>query len=126
MPSRVLAARALAEVFKVIAHPDRIRVIEELRAGECDVSALATKLDLPPTRVSQHLSLLRLHRLVDERREGRHHHYRLTLPAIAEWIVEGLAFVHARESDAAASELRTARELWLQGQPQISPFIERS
>ena len=41
MPSRQLVAKELGEVFKVLAHPDRIRLIEELRSGEKDVNTLA-------------------------------------------------------------------------------------
>ena len=70
MPSRILVAKELGEIFKVLAHPDRIRLIEELRAGEKDVNTLSERLELPSPRVSQHLSLLRLHRIVAERREA--------------------------------------------------------
>ncbi len=96
MPTRQLVAKELAEVFKIIAHPDRVRLIEELRAGEKDVNTLVKLLDLPGPRVSQHLSLLRAHRIVEERREGRHHFYHLIQPEIADWIVEGLDFIEGR------------------------------
>lgn len=112
MPHRVPVARELAEVFKLIAHLDRIRLIEELRTGECDVTTLAEKLNLPPTRLSQHLSLLRTARMVEERRNGRQHLYRLAQPQIAGWITDGLAFVEARAPAALAGDLREVRELW--------------
>ena len=47
MPKRQLVAKELAAVLRVIAHPDRIRVIEELRGGECDVNSLVDTLELP-------------------------------------------------------------------------------
>ncbi|GJL93248.1 ArsR/SmtB family transcription factor [Hyphococcus sp.] len=112
MPGRQLVARELAEVFKVIAHPDRIRMIEELRTGEKDVNSLAEALDLPGARVSQHLSLLRAHRLVEERRDGRHHFYHLIQPEIASWIVDGLDFVEGRMSGLPKSSVNQARRLW--------------
>ncbi len=112
MPKRVPIARELAEFFKLIAHPDRIRLIEELRTGECDVNTLAERLSLPPARLSQHLSLLRAARMVVERRNGRQHLYSLAQPQIASWITEGLAFVEARAPAAMAGELREVRELW--------------
>ncbi|MFT6116352.1 MAG: hypothetical protein ACJARY_001957, partial [Candidatus Azotimanducaceae bacterium] len=34
MPDRQLVAKELADIFKIVAHPDRIRIIEELRTGE--------------------------------------------------------------------------------------------
>jgi len=112
MPSRQVVAKELAEVFKAIAHPDRIRLIEELSAGERDVNTLVELLELPGPRVSQHLALLRLHRLVAERRDGRHHLYRLARPDIAQWIVEGLDFIEGRLEGPSRSTIKTARRLW--------------
>jgi DNA-binding transcriptional ArsR family regulator len=114
MPSRVVVAKELSEIFKMLSHPDRIRLVEELRGGEQDVNTLHERLELPSTRVSQHLSLLRAHRIVEERREGRHVFYRLTQPELADWIIDGLRFVEGRmTSDAVQRKaLNRARKLW--------------
>jgi DNA-binding transcriptional ArsR family regulator len=114
MPSRRLAARELAELFKLLAHPDRIRLIEELRAQEIDVNSLHERLGLPAARVSQHLAALRLHRIVEERRDGRHHFYRLAQPDLASWILNGLTFVEARLNGGVdpKSAVAEARRLW--------------
>jgi len=114
MPSRIVVAKELSEIFKVISHPDRIRVVEELRTGERDVSSLSERLDLPGTRVSQHLGRLRAHRIVEERREGRHVFYHLLQPDLAEWITEALRFIEARLSDDSQNRklLSQARRLW--------------
>lgn len=112
MPSRLIVSKELAELLKLIAHPDRLRLIEELRLDEKDVSNIATALDLPPTRVSQHLASLRAHRLVQERREGRKHYYRLTRPAIAAWIVEALEFLEVPSPLEDGDHIDRVRELW--------------
>lgn len=112
MPQRVLVARELADIFKLVSHPDRIRIIEELAKNESDVNGLANLLDLPGTRVSQHLAKLRAHRFVEERRDGRHHFYHLTQPEIARWIVDGLDFVEGRLNGISPSAIRSARESW--------------
>lgn len=112
MPSRSLVARDLAELMKVLAHPDRIRLIEELRINERDVSGIADKLNISGSRVSQHLSLLRAHRLVEDRREGRSHFYRLAQPALASWIIEALDFVDVRNRADDGRHIDTARRLW--------------
>jgi DNA-binding transcriptional ArsR family regulator len=109
-----MAARELADIFKVLAHPDRIRVIEELGRGEKDVNTLVELLDLPGPRVSQHLSMMRAHRIVEERRDGRHHYYHLIQPEIAAWIVQGLEFVEGRLTGVSKSAINTARKLWSQ------------
>lgn len=117
MPSRQVVAKELSEIFKLIAHPDRIRVIEELRSGEKDVNTLVEALSLPGPRVSQHLSLMKAHRIVEERRDGRHHYYQLTQPEIAEWIIEGLAFIEGRMG-VSASTIKSARQLWSSHSPK--------
>ena len=112
MPSRLIVSRELAELLKVLAHPDRLRIIEELRLGEKDVTSLAKALALPPTRVSQHLGQLRTHRLVEDRREGRCHFYHLSHPYLAAWIVEALQFVDIRNRLGEADHIDSVRALW--------------
>jgi len=112
MPSRAVVAKELGDIFKIIAHPDRIRLIEELRSEEKDVNTLADTLGLPGPRVSQHLSLLRAHRIVDERRDGRHHYYRLIQPEIANWIVDGISFIEGKMAGISTSKIKAVRRLW--------------
>jgi len=112
MPCRKLVAKELSEIFKAVGHPDRIRMIEELSAGERDVNSLAEKLDLPGPRVSQHLAQLRAHRIVEERRDGRHHYYHLVQPELAGWIVKALDFVEGRVSPLPDRTIDDARRLW--------------
>ena len=112
MPDRKVVAKELADIFKIVANPDRIRIIEELRSGEKDVNTLVDNLDLPGPRVSQHLSLMRAHRIVEERRDGRHHHYHLIQPEMANWIIEGLAFVEGRLNGISKTSITKARQLW--------------
>ncbi|MEM7004846.1 MAG: metalloregulator ArsR/SmtB family transcription factor [Pseudomonadota bacterium] len=112
MPSRISVARELAELFKIASHPDRIRLIEELRSGEKDVNSLASSLELSSSRVSQHLALLRAHRFVAEERDGRQHFYHLMQPELADWIVEGLDFIQGRPNSISPSDINKARALW--------------
>ncbi|MGE0484072.1 MAG: ArsR/SmtB family transcription factor [Gammaproteobacteria bacterium] len=112
MPNRVLIARELAELFKLLAHPDRIRLVEELGAGEKAVNELGDSTGLPSARVSQHLALLRAHRVVDERRDGRHRFYHLVQPGFAAWIVDGLDFVEGREQVIDPAQIRAVRRQW--------------
>jgi len=117
MPSRLIAAKELAEIFKALGHADRVRLIEELRGGERDVATLAEALHLPATRVSQHLALLRSMRLVDQRHAGRRHFYRLEQPDLARWIVAGLDFVEARAAVAPLASVEAARRIWSEDEP---------
>lgn len=108
----MIVAKELADLLKLLAHPDRLRLIEELRLGERDVTGIADALDLPCTRVSQHLASLRAHRLVEERREGRNHYYHLTEPAIAAWILEAVEFLNIPSPLEEGAHIDRVRELW--------------
>lgn len=120
MPSRLIVSRELADLLKLLAHADRLRLIEDLRHGEKDVTGLATALDLPTTRVSQHLALLRAQRLVEERRDGRNHFYRLANPHLADWILDALPFVDIRTRLEGAEHIDAARALWCASDPDPS------
>ena len=113
MPSRAVLARELSAFLKVIAHPDRVQIIEELKGGELEVSALSERLGVPATRTSQHLALLKAHRLVEERRCGRFHHYGLADRELADWLLDGVKFLeHRAQSDIAAQKvIDAARKL---------------
>ncbi|MCP6768773.1 metalloregulator ArsR/SmtB family transcription factor, partial [Klebsiella pneumoniae] len=67
MPHRDLVTKELAELLGVLAHPHRIRIIEELRDGEHDVNSLQQVLGISHSGVSQHLMVLRASRLVSVR-----------------------------------------------------------
>lgn len=96
MPEGRLNAKEFASILQVFGHPDRIRIIDELAKEEKDVKTLLAALELPGPRVSQHLSLLRAYRIVDERRVGRHRLYRLIQPELAGWMSEGMSILDGR------------------------------
>lgn len=108
MPYRKIAARELAILFGVLSHPERLRIVEELGHRELDVATLQGILEISHAKTSRQLALLRAHRLVQERQEGRHVFYRLADPAIAHWVADGLTFIQA--SHTAAEDIREAAE----------------
>jgi ArsR family transcriptional regulator len=76
--------RFKAGIFKVLAHPTRIHVIETLRRGEFSVGAILDEVGVEPANLSQHLSVLRHHHLVVTRREGNQILYSLRDPLLIE------------------------------------------
>ena len=114
MPSRLIIAKELSDLFGLLSNPDRIRLIEELRNGEVDVNGLQQALDIPQARVSQHLAVMRAHRVVAERRDGRHVYYHLQQPMLAEWILQGLEFFGAdlNFNDRMRTAIDEVRTLW--------------
>src|SRR5258707_17928 len=114
MPEPFLVTKELADLLGVLAHPHRIRIIEELRETERDVNTLQTALGISHSGVSQHLSVLRAHRLVAERREGRHVYYHLRQPKLARWLVDGIEFVAGTQEVAedVRQAIETLRARW--------------
>jgi DNA-binding transcriptional ArsR family regulator len=61
-------AEAKAELFKAMAHPARIRVLELLAKGERSIGELAEHTGLELSHLSQQVSVLRRAGVVDSRR----------------------------------------------------------
>jgi len=70
------------ELLKVIAHPIRIKILEELTKGVKCVSDLTEFLKVSQPNISQHLALLRNCRIIDYYVDGRLKCYFLVDPII--------------------------------------------
>ena len=71
-----------------------------------DVGNLSVSLGITPSRTSQHLRLLRAHRVVDCQKSGRYRLYRLVLPDLARWLRQvPVATADARVQSAQKSVL---------------------
>lgn len=71
------SAGALADTFKALADPTRVRIVSALTEMELCVGDLAEALEMSMSAVSHQLRLLRELRLVKSRREGKHIYYQL-------------------------------------------------
>lgn len=77
-----------AGLFKGLSHPFRVRVLEVLSDGEeHTVAELLGDTGLEASHLSQHLAVLRRHRLVVSERRGSHVHYRLAWPEVTDFLV---------------------------------------
>jgi DNA-binding transcriptional ArsR family regulator len=75
LPDRLL--EQLAERFKALSEPARLRILRELRGGERSVSELIDATGLNQANVSKHLQVLHAHYFVARRKEGLFVYYRL-------------------------------------------------
>ncbi len=73
---------AQAELLRVLGHPVRLRILDELTKGVKCVSDLEDFLDISQSNVSQHLSMLRRYGLIDYYMDGRLRCYYLVDPII--------------------------------------------
>lgn len=83
-----------ASLFKGLAHPFRIRILELLSAApEVTVAELQRETGLEASHLSQHLAVLRRDRLVVSERRASHVHYRLADPRVAELLAVARALL---------------------------------
>lgn len=115
MPHRARVAKELAGLLRVLSHPQRIRIIEELRGGDRDVTSIQAVLEISHSGVSQHLMQLRAHRLVTERREGRQVFYHLRQPDLASWLADAMRFIEieSSEADQLRQAIKKTRAEWV-------------
>jgi ArsR family transcriptional regulator, virulence genes transcriptional regulator len=71
-------ATRVSAVLKAIANESRLLLVCQLAEGEKSVSQLQSSVGLSQSAVSQHLALLREHKLVSTRRRGQSVHYALS------------------------------------------------
>jgi ArsR family transcriptional regulator, lead/cadmium/zinc/bismuth-responsive transcriptional repressor len=84
---------ALADIFKVLGDPTRVRILDVLSRGEECVCRLAAVLGLSESAVSHQLRLLRATRVVRARRDGRLIYYSLDDKHVLTLFRQGLRHV---------------------------------
>ncbi len=76
--------RERAELLRLLGHPTRLLILQELARGVKCVTDIQDLLDIPQPNVSQHLAVLRQARIVDYYEDGRLRCYYLLRPALVE------------------------------------------
>ncbi len=89
-------AQELAELFKMLGDPTRVKILQVLSAQELCVCDLAAVVEMGQSAVSHQLRLLRNARLVKYRREGKNAWYSLNDDHVIALFQQGLA--HIRHS----------------------------
>jgi DNA-binding transcriptional ArsR family regulator len=72
----------VAEYFKALAEPSRLKILNALREGESNVTELTASLGTSQANVSRHLSLLLSLGLVERTMRGTSAYYRIADPSI--------------------------------------------
>lgn len=80
------AYQARAKVFKALAHPVRLHILELLALGPSCVCDLVMRTGHRQANISQHLALLRAAGLVQTNREGLYVWYSLAQPAVEQFL----------------------------------------
>jgi DNA-binding transcriptional ArsR family regulator len=99
LPARTV--EGLAETFRVLGDPTRVRILDALATGELCVCDIASLVNISESAVSHQLRLLRGMRLVRPRRAGRLVYYAVDDHHILELLRQ--AMTHVEEFSRAAT-----------------------
>jgi len=66
-----------SKVLKALGHPERLRVVEFLKAGERNVGDIQRELGLSQPITSQHLRYMQRNNILNSRRDGTRLYYSL-------------------------------------------------
>ena len=97
---------AIAETFRVLGDPTRVRILDVLAEGELCVCDIASLVSISESAVSHQLRLLRGMRLVRPRRSGRQVFYSLDDQHIVHLL--RLAVTHVEEGGAHTPQVAAA------------------
>lgn len=94
-------------ITKALADSNRLRALCALQEQELCVCQIIELLDLAPSTVSKHMSILRQARLVDSKKRGRWIFYRLDrenapleVKKALTWVLDSLALSDVIQKDA--------------------------
>ena len=72
-----IRAQKQSELCRLLGNPSRLLILWSLADGELPVNEIAARVGGSLQNVSQHLSLLKTHRIIASRRDGRHIYYHI-------------------------------------------------
>ena len=99
--------REILNITKALADRNRLRALFALQSGELCVCQIVHLLELAPSTVSKHMSVLRQARLIEGRKDGQWMCYRLAgaeatpeVRSILSWICRSLGSTKEMREDA--------------------------
>ncbi len=86
-------AQALADTFRILGDPTRVRIVDALAEGQLCVHEISDRIGISESAVSHQLRLMRSMRIVRGRREGRCVYYTLDDQHVLDLFQQGLRHV---------------------------------
>jgi ubiquinone/menaquinone biosynthesis C-methylase UbiE len=116
-------ATSIVKILRVVADPNRLRILLLLRAEELSVAELQEILVMGQSTISTHLSQLKTAGLVEDRRIGKNSLYRLTTGNGNDVLADLLARAE-REIPEAVHDRATARRVVKKRQDKMRAFFD--
>jgi len=98
-----LEARSLADIFKTLSDPTRVKMLFALMSQELCVCDLAAVIGASESAVSHQLRILRTQKIVKNRREGKVLYYSLADDHVTTLFKQGLE--HASHTEGWAAHI---------------------
>ena len=103
-----------AGIFKALAHPTRVAIVEFLQYGEVTEQRLREKVGVPPDSFAQHLEVLVRKHIVQSRAAGTQTYYSLRDPAFSK-VLEAMRAYFLDHLNEAIAMLRQEGESEMDG-----------
>jgi ubiquinone/menaquinone biosynthesis C-methylase UbiE len=116
-------ATSIVKILRVVADPNRLRILLLLKAEELSVAELQEILVMGQSTISTHLSQLKQAGLVEDRRIGKNSLYRLTAGNGNDVLADLLARAEA-EIPEAVHDRTTARRVVKKRQDKMRAFFD--
>lgn len=114
---------SIVKTLKVVADPNRLRILLLLKGEELSVAELQEILGMGQSTISTHLSQLKQAGLVEDRRTGKSNLYRSTAPAGGRLLHEVLADAE-HEIPEAATDQAAMRRVLKKRQDKMRAFFD--
>jgi ubiquinone/menaquinone biosynthesis C-methylase UbiE/DNA-binding HxlR family transcriptional regulator len=118
-----LAMTSIVKILRVVADPNRLRILLLLRGEELSVAELQEILVMGQSTISTHLSQLKQAGLLEDRRTGKSNLYRLTADG-AQGILTELLAQAQQEIPEAARDQATMRRVVKKRQEKMRSFFD--
>ena len=116
-------ATSIVKILRVVADPNRLRILLLLKAEELSVAELQEILVMGQSTISTHLSQLKQAGLVEDRRIGKNSLYRLTT-GNGNGVLADLLARAQKEIPEAANDRGTARRVVKKRQDKMRAFFD--
>ncbi len=116
-------ATSIVKILRVVADPNRLRILLLLKVEELSVAELQETLVMGQSTISTHLSQLKQAGLVEDRRIGKNSLYRLTSAGGGD-LLDKLFAEAGREIPEAAHDRATARRVVKKRQDKMRAFFD--
>jgi len=114
---------SIVKILRVVADPNRLRILLLLRGEELSVAELQEILVMGQSTISTHLSQLKQATLVEDRRTGKSSLYSIRLDAL-EGILGGLLQQAEDEIPEAGADQATMRRVVKKRQDRMRSFFD--